>query len=139
MAQNNPLVAFFSSHPPPPLLKNTCPQEIADDIVNFVVGRQSKDMLRLERQAGRTVSPLAGLAGVSRTFQKSIETFLFSSLQIDSTELKKFDRIVVERRRSYVKKLIFVVSISTFRKHSALAKESLFSAAYVRLHEVLVC
>jgi hypothetical protein len=139
MAQNNPLVAFFSSHHPPPLLKNTCPQEIADDIVNFVVGRQSKDMLRLERQAGRTVSPLAGLAGVSRTFQKSIETFLFSSLQIDSTELKQFERIVVERRRSYVKKLIFVVSISTFRKHSALAKESLFSVAYVRLHEVLVC
>lgn len=96
--------------------------------------------MRLERQAGNpTVSQLSNLATLSRTFQRAVDAFLFSSLQTDSVDLDEFGRAVTGPRRWHLNKVILVVTVVKSPIHSRRTWEKSLQQSVCRLPRSLVC
>lgn len=99
------------------------PQETVDHILAYVF------------QEGVSLAPLAS---VSNKFQ-SIETYLFSSIEVDSRDIDAFNSIMVGRRRSHLKSISYVITLhSRFGSPVDHARSrNIFSTAAGNLFKVL--
>ena len=85
------------------------PPELIASIVSFVVGNSCTHAQCLGDKYDRN-GRLAGLATLSRKFQRAVEPHLFSHLTVQWADLAFFEKALVRKRRSYLKSLAFVVN-----------------------------
>jgi hypothetical protein len=119
------------------------PLEVVENIVDHVVADTRKeergvvDKNQDKRSLDRNVNgPLAGLATLSCKFQSAVEAHLFSYLEVHSSEMDSFKRIMVRRRRVHLKSILYVVTFHG-RRADHDANEAAFRAATSQLFEVL--
>lgn len=119
------------------------PAELIGLTVSFIVGNSSKedrgvrDKDKDERSFDRAINgSLAGLATLSRKFQRAVEPHLFSHLEVQWADIGAFNAIMVGPRRTYLKSLAYVVNHKG-RGTYQISKEQEFTMATSDLFRVI--